>query len=73
VAFVIETETEFHDDFREMLISLFELIRTPDKVVTDGPYENKLISFGELIAHLSFLKTIPAPTFNSIYNIQFLN
>ena len=69
MAFVIETETEFHDDFRQMLISLFELIRTPNKVVNDKHYENKLFSFAKLIAHISFLRTIPAPSFNSIYNI----
>jgi len=30
VAFCIETETEYHDVFREILLSLFEMIRVPE-------------------------------------------
>lgn len=30
------------------------------------------IAFADLVANIAFLKTIPAPPFNSIYNIQML-
>ena len=32
VAFCLQTETEYHDMFREILISLFESIRVPKQV-----------------------------------------
>jgi hypothetical protein len=35
--------------------------------------DNRTMAFAELIAHLAFLKTIPAPPFNSIYNIHCLD
>ena len=76
VAFCIETETEFHDIFREILLTLFEMIRVPETLVINGistQSTNKLISYAELISHLAFLRTIPSPPFNTIYNISFLN
>jgi hypothetical protein len=73
VAFCIETETEFHDAFREILLHLFEMIRVPEVVQNTTPHANRLISFAELITHLAFLRTIPSPTFNTMYNIHMLN
>lgn len=75
VAFCIETETEFHDVFRDILLSLFEMIRVPEVLLSGNiaGHANRLVSFAELITHLAFLKTIPSPSFNTIYNLQFLN
>ena len=49
------------------------MIRSPEQLVTNGFQANRLVAFAELIAHLAFLRTIPSPPFNSIYNIHFLN
>jgi hypothetical protein len=34
--------------------------------------ESRQVAFADLLAHVAFLKTIPAPPFNSVYNIQML-
>ena len=75
VAFCIETETEFHDVFKDILLALFEMIRVPDPLLSGniGTYANRLIAFAELISHLAFLRTIPSPPFNTVFNIKFLN
>ena len=73
VAFCIETETEFHDVFREILLNLFEMIRVPEVIQKTSPKTNRLIAFAEFITHLAFLRTIPSPPFNTIYNINFLS
>lgn len=89
VALVIETETEYHDIFRQVLLALFDMIRVPPETLalkTTGTagggdlkqqpnekyIESRNIAFADLVAHIAFLKTIPAPPFNSIYNIQML-
>lgn len=76
IAFVIQTETEYHDIFREMLVQLFESIRLPfegkDKNGNDIDlsFENRRkLAFADFLAHLAFLKTIPCPSFNTKYNI----
>jgi hypothetical protein len=73
VAFCIETETEFHDTFREILLHLFEMIRQPESLLCGSNNINKKIAFAELITHLAFLRTIPSPSFNSIFNIHMMN
>ena len=73
VALVLETETEYHDVFRQILLSLFDLIRVPENLMTNRIFDNRKMSFAELIAHLAFLKTIPAPVFNSVYHIHCLD
>jgi len=55
------------------LLGLFDLIRIPENVRGFGSVENRKLAFAELIAHLAFLKTIPAPTFNTVYHIHMLN
>jgi len=35
--------------------------------------KNQKLAFAEFISHLAFLKTIPCPSFNTIYNIKFFN
>jgi hypothetical protein len=72
VAFVICTEIENHDVFRDILQSLFESIRVPSQVSAD-PVENKQLAFADMIAHIAFLKTIPCPTFNSRLQVEFYN
>jgi Mg2+/Co2+ transporter CorB len=34
--------------------------------------ESKKIAFADLVAHIAFLKTLPAPPFNSIFNVHML-
>ena len=68
VALCLETETEYHDSFRHIMLSLFDLIRIPENLV-NKIHDNRTMAFAELIAHLAFLRTIPAPPFNSIYNL----
>lgn len=69
----LETETEYHDVFRKILLALFDEIRVPENVVNNKVFENRRLAFAELVTHLVFLKTIPAPTFNSVYNIFLFN
>lgn len=73
MALCVSTETEFHDIFRQILLSLFDLIRVPEPVVQNKAFENRMLAFAELIAHLAFLRTIPAPPFNSVFNVHCLN
>ena len=73
VALCLETETEFHDVFKQIMLSLFDLIRIPEKYAEMKANQNRTISFAELVSHLAFLKTIPAPPFNCVYNIYCLN
>lgn len=35
--------------------------------------EKRLLSFAEFISKIAFLKTIPCPTFNTRYNIEFFS
>lgn len=107
VALVLETETEYHDVFRQIMLALFDLIRVPCELfkISNGNVpsssdnnintqkdqnnkeqsnverllagnnrliESKKISFADLVAHIAFLKTLPAPPFNSIFNVHML-
>jgi hypothetical protein len=74
VAMILESETEYHDVFKQILLALFDLIRVPPEAYGSGirVIENRNIAFADLIAHIAFLKTIPAPPFNTIYNIHML-
>jgi hypothetical protein len=56
-----------------MMLSLFDLIRVPANYFEKSVIDNRILAFAELIAHLAFLKTIPAPIFNSVYHIHCLN
>ena len=73
VALVLESATEHHDIFKQLLLQLFNLIREPEPVKVQGYKENKILAFAEMVAHIAFLKTLPAPPFNTVYNINFLN
>jgi hypothetical protein len=73
VALCLSTETEFHDIFRQILLALFDMIRIPENLINNKIFDNRTLAFAELIAHLAFFKSIPAPPFNSTYNIHCLN
>lgn len=81
---VLETETEYHDVFKQIMLAMFDLIRVPPEAYNNSvakPTEkggdmapgrliiNRNLAFADLVAHIAFLKTIPAPPFNSVYNI----
>lgn len=61
VAFVIQTKVEFHDAFKLILKALYESLKIDD------------MAFAEMIAHIAYLKTIPAPVFNSEINLHFMD
>jgi hypothetical protein len=78
IAFVIVTEVEYHDIFRELSLDMFESLRIPPQGKNKNGEEIKLplqerrtFAFSEFIAKLAFLKTIPCPSFNTKYNIEF--
>lgn len=78
VAFVIVTEVEYHDIFRELSLDLFESVRVPPTLKDKNGEDAKLpltdrrkFAFAEMIAKIAFLKTIPCPTFNTCFNIEF--
>lgn len=80
IAFVMQTDVEYHDVFREIMIQLFESIRNPangkdkDGNKIEMSFEARAkIAFADFIAHTAFLKTIPCPTFNTTYHIEFFN
>lgn len=78
IAFVIQTDVEYHDIFREIMLQLFESIRKP----AEGKGKNGIkmslearrkIAWTDFLAHIAWLKTIPCPTFNTRFNIEFFN
>ena len=71
IAFVIKTEIEHHDIFKEILLLLFESIRIPDDVTGDK-FRNEKLAFADFLAHIAFLATLPCPDFNTRFNIEFL-
>ena len=70
VAFVIETEIENHDIFRDILTLLFESIRVPE-IATQKREDDRKLAFADFLAHIAFLKTVPPPCFDMRYNIEF--
>lgn len=45
------------------------MIRVPEVLMNNISSANRMISFADFIAHLAFLRTIPSPPFNTIYNL----
>ena len=68
MALVLQTYVEHHDFFREVLLMLFKLV-TAQK---NNSKEDRFMAFAELLSHVSFLGTIPGPTFNTRFNIELL-
>ena len=70
IAFVISTEIENHDIFRDMLLELFNSIHNPENV-TNKVNGNKKLAFAEMLTHVAYLKTLPSPSINSKMLIEF--
>lgn len=88
VAFVIQSKVEFHDAFLLILTAIYESLRDtkkqPNHIVknikpkseadaNNIPEIHDLMAYAELVAHIAFLRTIPAPVFNSEVNILFMD
>ena len=69
---MIQTEVEHHDIFKEVLLSLFESIRKPEEICNTKQKDRQL-AFADFLCHLAFLASIPCPTFNTRYHIEFFN
>ena len=56
-------------------MSLFESIRSPLELNTPSrdPQKDRLCAFADFLSHVAFLATIPCPTFNTRYYVEFLN
>lgn len=67
---MIQTELEHHDIFKEIMMSLFEHIRRPQKLTSDPDADQKL-AFADFMAHIAFLATIPSPSFNTLFKVAF--
>jgi hypothetical protein len=72
VALVIQTELENHDIFRDILLELFESVRTP-KQYTSSVISDKKLAFSDLLLHIAYLRTLPVPSFNSTMLVEFHN
>ena len=70
IAFIIQTEVEHHDIFKEILLSLFESIRCPELITVDKQ-KNRVLAFADFLCHLAFMASIPCPTFNTRYHVEF--
>jgi len=70
VAYVLQTETEFHDVYRSILLSIIDVLRTPCLAQSLTPHQERIVQFSELLTHLAFLKTVPPPPFNSLFRIE---
>ena len=68
---MVKTEIEHHDIFKDVLVSLFESIRKPDRITGNNMKDEK-VAFADFIAHIAFLSTLPCPDFNTVFNIEFL-
>ena len=89
VAFVIQSKCEFHDAFKIILQRIYESLQSPkqyprsiaaafrqqiaNKDAHIIPGISRCMSFAEVITHMAFLRTIPAPVFNSQVNISFMD
>lgn len=69
---MIQTEVEHHDIFKEILLRLFESIRVPEDV-TNNERDNQDLAYAEFLSHLAFLMSIPCPTFNTRFYIEFFD
>ena len=68
VAFVIQTDIEHHDVFKEILKSLFESIHEKE-MVQERCQGSKELAYAEFLTHVAFLASIPCPTFNTRFHI----
>lgn len=84
---MIESKVEFHDALKFILIKIYESLKNPIQLgeeIINGwnfksdeeqkciPDASMCMTFAEIIANIAFLRTIPAPVFNSSVNIEFM-
>lgn len=60
------------------MLQLFESIRKPadgkdNKGIKMSLEARRKISWADFLAHIAWLKTIPCPTFNTTFKIEFFN
>jgi len=67
---VISTQVENHDIFRDILLELYESIRTPENT-TNKVLQDKKLAFADLLAHVAYLRTLPSPSLNTKMLIEF--
>ena len=72
VAWVIETDIEQHDIFKEILKTLFEHVRKPF-IEFEESEKNMELAYSEFLTHLAFLASIPCPTFNTCFKVKFFD
>ena len=72
IAYVFRTDVEQHDIFKEIMLLLFESIRKPLSITGNRSMDQKL-AYAEFLTHIAFLATIPCPTFNTQFKVQFFN
>lgn len=87
IAFVIQSKVEFHDAFKLILTRIYESIKQPKTLANNLvenwykseeeqrviPQPHFCMAFAEIIAHIAYLRTIPAPVFNSQINLLFMD
>ena len=52
-------------------MQLYEHLYKP-KAVSKNAQSNELLAFSDFIAHIAFLASLPSPTFNTLFQIEFL-
>jgi len=52
------------------LLSLIEVLSAENVRKDLSKFDQRIFSFSEMLAKVSFLKTLPTPPFNSIINIE---
>jgi hypothetical protein len=70
ISLVISTQVENHDIFRDILLELFESIRTPENT-TNKVLKDKKLAFADLLTRIAYLRTLPSPSINSKMLIEF--
>lgn len=52
-------------------MELFEKIRQPEEITKGDPIQDRIAAFADLVAHVAFLASMPCPSFNTRFNVQF--
>ena len=92
VAFVIETQAEFHDHFKHIMVELYNSLKEENDKEADKvkqffsvpdlksnnenpniPSLSRCLKFTQFVSQIAFLRTVPAPVFNSEVNLMWRN
>ena len=65
IAFVIQTQVEHHDIFKQIMMLLYQHLYKPEI--------NRNLVFADFLAHIAFIASLPCPSFNTQFEIEFLN